>query len=69
MCFLLLCFVWSAAFSYVPEPMKAASVAARLDNILKVDWKSKAIELLTTRLESGEGPVSLVTSVSSCDSS
>jgi hypothetical protein len=69
MSFLLLCFVWSAASSYVPEPMKATSVAARLDNILKIDWKSRATELLTTRLESGEGPVSLVTSVSSCDSS
>ena len=43
-------------FSYIPEPMKATSVAARLDDILKTDWKSKAAVLL----ESEGAPVGLL---------
>jgi hypothetical protein len=45
--------------SFIPESLKMTSVDARLDNILKTDWKSKAAELLEERKASGEGPVRL----------
>jgi len=42
--------------SFIPESLKMTSIDARLDNILKTDWKSKAAELLAERRASGEGP-------------